>query len=792
MVRPFVQPGSQNVPVGQLTGNEIVQIVRGSAQETQTTTAAIAALAVPGSTLVVQDSDDDVVTAVTQITFVGATVSGGPTTDATVTITGGEGGLPTGLAPVVGEIADQVLTTDPSDDALLNVIPTSGNAGNAYLELDSYGAVGEGYGQGGQIVFSGARGVAETPAATLQFDSLAQELIYGYDGDDYFLGASMRVEAASNFTGSSHVVNMQWYTVGDDDPSGGAQPRMVITGDGGLQVGLPSGTADPGDVNIAGAFKVNGVPISSGGNTITLTADTNIAAGTAVSVNAAGHAAQTFAAAPSIANTVTLFAAPTNFILDTTQTPGILALSASQFVAFQAVNQVGSTNLVSQGAVAFTVSGSVITAGSPSTSGGLSSVQTAAALSASSFICAYLDGSNNLQLQAGTIAANAITVGSAVEASAGGILSAAINRAGFAVLSATAFVFTYQDSSNQNWYVVGTVSGTTITLGTPSNTGLPSAAATGLFPLTVSSTEVVLVWADPTSSDVVTAAVGSISGTTLTLHTPATVLSSGNGEMAPYAVLLDGTHFCVTWGDSSAISGVVAAYAAIGAISGTSITFGTQKVVVPNWPYSPIFVAQFSSTSLAFWGGPITPTLATVSGTTLTPTLGSALQLPGASLIVGGNLTFPQGGNSNISSMMWPALTSVSSTQFLWEDGYWNVYEESNAGVISPPIKHLGIITYAFAPINSTSALALLVDFAGSYLARVINVQPINSPPVGCSASAVTSGNPATITLSGACSGFSGLTPGTEYYANGDGTLTTANTGYSIGVALTSSQLLVL
>lgn len=44
MVRQFVQPGSQNVPRMALTGKEIVQIVRGSAQETQTTTQAIADL----------------------------------------------------------------------------------------------------------------------------------------------------------------------------------------------------------------------------------------------------------------------------------------------------------------------------------------------------------------------------------------------------------------------------------------------------------------------------------------------------------------------------------------------------------------------------------------------------------------------------------------------------------------------------------------------------------------------------------------------------------------------------
>ena len=73
--------------------------------------------------------------------------------------------------------------------------------------------------------------------------------------------------------------------------------------------------------------------------------------------------------------------------------------------------------------------------------------------------------------------------------------------------------------------------------------------------------------------------------------------------------------------------------------------------------------------------------------------------------------------------------------------------------------------------------------------ARLIKYEPINGGPIGFVASAVTSGDPATVTLQGVATGFTGLTPGAYYYENGDGTLTTANTGHVAGYALTSSTL---
>ena len=87
--------------------------------------------------------------------------------------------------------------------------------------------------------------------------------------------------------------------------------------------------------------------------------------------------------------------------------------------------------------------------------------------------------------------------------------------------------------------------------------------------------------------------------------------------------------------------------------------------------------------------------------------------------------------------------------------------------------------------------MALLIDGANNFIARVITFEPINSTPIGFASSACTATQSCTVTLNGIANGFSGLTAGAHYYIDGDGTLTPGNTGYSAGVALTSSTLLI-
>ena len=113
------------------------------------------------------------------------------------------------------------------------------------------------------------------------------------------------------------------------------------------------------------------------------------------------------------------------------------------------------------------------------------------------------------------------------------------------------------------------------------------------------------------------------------------------------------------------------------------------------------------------------------------------------------------------------------------------------AGVLSGRITHQES-GYWHCTIDSTRAMALLWQTDLTLGVRVIGaVANIGPGPIGCTASAVTNGNPATIVTSGSCAGFTGLTAGVQYYYNGDGTVTSANTGHPAGVAIDSATLLV-
>jgi hypothetical protein len=541
----------------------------------------------------------------------------------------------------------------------------------------------------------------------------------------------------------------------------------------------------------SGSIQDAGAACGGGGNTITLTAGTNIAAGTAVSLNSSGQAVQTWGPAPQAAGTATLFANSGG--IQGAGTPGVVGLSATQFVAFQA-SLTGSADAgVGPGAVAFSVSGSTVTAGTPSTSGGLRNMQAAVALDGTHFVYSYLDASANLYVQVGSISGNAITLGTAVEIAAGGTPTNSL-RLGFAVLSSSSFVFVYNDSGGQSWYVVSTVSGTTITEGTPSNTGLPSGSAANLKVVALSASLVVMEW-EPAG---IAIAAGTVSGTTITLGSTATIpplspfsLSATSSNIAT----LDATHFVVAYGLGGTLGGTE--YAVAGSVSGTTVTNGTPTLVNPAWYQPPNYIAVLSASEVAFYSGALEPTFASVSGTTLTPTIGAPLPIanipPGAPFAGSGTINPNPAPSGPTTSYVFPAIVPVGSAGVFLVDGIWNLYEATTAAV-SQTVAHPGIFSYAFAPISSTQAVALLVDFANNLLARVVNFEPINNGPIGFAGSACTNGNPCSITTAGVASGFSGLTTGLTYYTVGDGTIVPVNTGgfgTVAGVATTSSTILL-
>lgn len=174
----------------------------------------------------------------------------------------GGGGLPTGLAPIWEDDSLQVLTSDPDNNATLDIKPTDGVAGIATLELDTYGVGGN----GSQIYIGGAGGVAGAPTALAVGDTLGSVVYWGHDGTTWRDGAFGIVNAVENWGSTHHAVELWFYTIGTIDEGGELNlvKRFGAAGTGAFTVGEPTGpNATPGDVNIAGTYKVNGAAIGA-------------------------------------------------------------------------------------------------------------------------------------------------------------------------------------------------------------------------------------------------------------------------------------------------------------------------------------------------------------------------------------------------------------------------------------------------------------------------------------------------------------------------------------------------
>jgi hypothetical protein len=141
--------------------------------------------------------------------------------------------------------------------------------------------------------------------------------------------------------------------------------------------------------------------------------------------------------------------------------------------------------------------------------------------------------------------------------------------------NAQKIVISYQDGGNSNYgtAVVGTVSGTSISFGTPV---VYESADTRINDIVYDSVaqKVIVAYRDFGNSDAGTARVGTVSGTSISFGTVAVFDSGGTDRLsAAYDVSADAT--VIFYGDkANSYYGT----AIVGTVSGTSISFGTKQV----------------------------------------------------------------------------------------------------------------------------------------------------------------------------------------------------------------------
>jgi hypothetical protein len=418
--------------------------------------------------------------------------------------------------------------------------------------------------------------------------------------------------------------------------------------------------------------------------------------------------------------------------------------AANKFVIAYQDNTKGS-------AIVGTVSGTSITFGTEVTFDSVAVTDISIAFDPNTtgkFVIAYKGdpaGTGDGTAIVGTVSGTGITFGTAVVFNAGVTFMISV---AFDPNTTGQFVVAYSDDANSNYgtAIVGTVSGTGITFGTEAvfNANTSFYPAVAFDPNTAN--KFVVTYRDISNNNYGTAIVGTVSGTSITFGA-SYIFNYGAANSIGMAFDPNTANkFVVVCKDGSASNHGTAI---VGTVSGTGITFGTKvkfnvgataDIAVQYDPNTANkFVVSYRDESNSHYG---TAVVGTVSGTSIT---------------FGSENTF-NAGNTSYTSVSFDPNTSGS---------FIVAYKDES---------------------NSNYGTAIVNQLANTVVTN--NLTATNF--LGTSTAAYTDGQTATIMLKGGVStNQSGLTVGSTYYVQEDGTLATTADTISVvaGKALSATSL---
>ena len=397
----------------------------------------------------------------------------------------------------------------------------------------------------------------------------------------------------------------------------------------------------------------------------------------------------------------------------------------------------------------------------------------------------------------GTVSGSSISFGTAVEFNAAHSDNLSIGfdaNAGKVLIAWSA--------SGSGRAIVGTVSGTSISFGSSVefNSG-GSATQTAPIVYDASSQKMVLIYRDDGNSNYGTAIVGTISGTSVSFGTK--VAFASNGTTYPTGAAYHAAAqkvVCIyqDWGNSSDPFGIV------GTVSGTSISFGTAvnidnsaKGDTPSCAYDSVNQKIVASYYLDSGTNKITAAVGTVSGTSIsfgTPVgIGTSLGQDesvyltstydsGTGKVV---LLYKDPQNSGyayvatvtVSGTSLTASTPIVASSFTMERGFI-VYDSNSSKLV------MGFRDNTSSPFPGKAATVVP--------ASTTNLTSENYIGIARSGAADTAG--AVIDTQGAIAdNLTGLTAGQSYYVQNDGTLGTTAASPSVfaGTAVSATKLIV-
>ncbi len=445
-----------------------------------------------------------------------------------------------------------------------------------------------------------------------------------------------------------------------------------------------------------------------------------------------------------------------------------------------------STNLTSENYIGMSGGGIEVDSdtqviGSPTLFESASSAEIGAAYDANAqrVVVAYRDGGNSNYGTAviGTVSGTSISFGTPV------VFLSAVARESSVVYDANAqkVVIAYKnDGNNESTAIVGTVSGTTISFGTAVVFGT---AASNDFATTYDANAQKVVIAYMTTNDNGIAIVGTVSGTSISFGTPTQLENSRNSELA-IAYDANAQKVVVAYKD---LENSNYGTAVVGTVSGTSISFGTPVVFNAGNTYdnSMAYDANAQKVVIAYTDGGNSNYGTAIVGT-----------VSGTSISFGSEVVFDSTGNVSYSSAVYDAnakrivifyrvggdgdvivgTVSGTSISFAASAEFESGAANHNSSIYDPDTQKV-VVAYQDGG-NSDYGTSLVFQTGYTNIIR----------------GSVADGDNATVDIVGTVSGNQvGLTAGQKYYVQTDGTIgeTPADPSVLAGTAVSDTKLLV-
>jgi hypothetical protein len=378
----------------------------------------------------------------------------------------------------------------------------------------------------------------------------------------------------------------------------------------------------------------------------------------------------------------------------------------------------------------------------------------------------------------GTVSGTSITFGTPVIFNGGGTNEIAITFDS----NSNKVVIAYQDGGNSNsgTAIVGTVSGTSISFG--SEVTFNGSTNDTAIAFDSSSNKVVVAYQDNTNSGYGTAKVGTVSGTSISFGT-ATVFQSSNMEWPSLA--FDSSNNKMVIGSGG---GTGKAY--VGTVSGTSISFGSVVTFESGsgvQETSNVFDSNSNKIVIAYRDGANsgygTAIVGTVSGTSIS--FGAKVvfdendsDFMGATFDSNVNkvvIAYRDRGNSDYGTVI---SGTVSGTSMTFDASL--VYEQAVSVYNSP----------TFDSDSNKVVIAYRDNGNSSYGTGVV----ITPDTLAITRGSVADGDNATVDIVGTVSSNQvGLTAGQQYYVQTDGTIGTTPADPSVlaGTAVSATKMVV-